>query len=214
MQGIDDPDRLLVARHRVVAELDLFVGLHRLSQVGQVRGLPQIDPQPAPVAQNGLELVQARGPGNPRGSAPGTASMARAAVARAKPSAAVRRRGRASSGPRLATTSSLVDHDLHELVRRVRGQAAAGGQFQIGDQFVGTDAEALGQLGHRCPPLAGQPGEDGEETVEPVAGVGPGRHLDRPPRWPSRRGFQPGDHVGPDALGGEHLGVLAQFEDP
>ena len=61
VQGVDHPDRLLVARDRVVAELDLLVGLHRPPERGQVRWLTQVDPQAIAVAENGFELVQATG---------------------------------------------------------------------------------------------------------------------------------------------------------
>ncbi len=138
--------------------------------------LPEIDPQPVPVAEDGLELVQTAGQRSVGiGAGDGLDGARRGgqgeALGGGEPA------GPGQLGTEVGHHLLLVDHDLHQLVRCVRGQAATGGQLQVGDQLVGTDAEPLGQLGHRCPSLAGQPGEDGEEAVQPVAGVGARRHL-------------------------------------
>ena len=61
--GVDDPDRLLVARGRVVAQLDLGPVVDRPADHGQVRRLAEVDAQEAPVAEDGLELLECPGQG-------------------------------------------------------------------------------------------------------------------------------------------------------
>ena len=79
----------------------------------------------------------------------------------------------------------LGDHDLHELVRRVGRDAAAGGHLELGDQGLGREIEAGGHLVDGRLADLGQPGQDGQEAAEPSAGVDHRSSGLHPHRWPA-----------------------------
>ena len=112
--------------------------------------------------------------------------MARAEAARAKPSAAREPAGSGQLGAEVGDHLLLVDDDLHQLVRCVRRQPAAGGELEVGDELVGLEPEALRQLRHRGPALAGQPGEHGQQSEQPEP-ASARRGISRPRPPPRRR---------------------------
>ncbi len=177
-----------------------------------------------PRARSSLARARERAP---LSSLPGTASRARAEVARAKTLGRTQPAGPGQGRAHPDRHGGVGDHDLHELVRRVRGHAATGGHLQLGDQGFGCEVESIGGLVDGGLPHLGQPGQDGQEASQPVGGVR--GHLSDAGPGGIRAGFAPARPPGcapatvawrrsttaaRTASGPDHFGVVQQVEDP
>ncbi len=172
---VDDPRRLAVARRRVVAQLELsprVVASRITARWAGSRRSTRSRPRPPSTASS---LATARASGavgigaGHRQDGPGRGGEGETLGRGESP-------GAAQLGAEVGDHLLVVDDDLHELVGRVRGQAATRGELEIGDELIGVEPEALGELRHRGPALARQPGEHRQQAQQPRAGIGTGRH--------------------------------------
>ena len=146
----DDLDRVdpalghLVARARVVLDVGRPPRLHQRAAPRRGAAAPGRSTIRALAgAEHRLELGERPGRATRRRRHPGTARIVRAAAARAKPSAGVRRRGRAIASGRNASTEWSVTTISMSASGEYGGHPAAGGQLELAHELVLAQAEAL-----------------------------------------------------------------------
>ena len=126
---VDDARRHLVARERVVVDLDALVGGRRRPAAARAGRWRRRRPRGCPARRARRRAWPARWRAGRRASEPGTASSARPAASSARPSAGVRRNGRSKySARRISTPPSITDTSINR-------SAVYGGSPHIGSEL-------------------------------------------------------------------------------
>ena len=216
---IDDSRRHLVARRRVVVDLDLTARLDGVAELLEVVGARDVDRERSRRPERVSSLARPVASG-PSGSEPGTPSSARPAASSATPSAGVRRSGRSKySASRTLTAPSSATR------RSMSRSAVYGGSPHIGSSSRSSSSSARSTSKRAAssssvtPGCASDPGHEREHALEPGAG-GPGladacsAPTRAAPACAGDHGLEPGHEVVAQRRRGEHLRVLEQPEHP